>query len=203
MKILKCISIILILSSCAAWRLEETNPTDKFPTNLSLEGKKPKTSISFKRFEVKNNSKLDNEGMAEERRKEVLALIETAYKESKLFNIVDEDSPNKDMSIEVDITTHFSGGTGMKWLTALTLYLVPRKTVEEITVTTRFLDKKGELVGMVEKIDKAITWHQLFMIFALPFSSTPNTVVTETILDLNKASIMDAFEDGYFTDINQ
>lgn len=202
MKIIKFISIIMILSSCASWRLEETHPTTKFPENLTIEGKKPKTSITFKRFEVKNNSKLDNEGMTEVRRKEVLALIEKAYKESKLFNIVDEDSPNKDMSIEVDISKNFSSSSGMKWVTALTLYLVPRKTVEEITVTTRFLDKKGELVGMVEKIDKAITWHQFFMIFALPFSSTPSSVVTETILDLNKASILDAFEDGYFKDIN-
>jgi hypothetical protein len=203
MKLMSYISIFLIVSSCAAWRLEETRPVDVFPESLVLEGNKPKVSISFKSFEVKLNSDLDESEMTKDKKKEILDLIETAYKQSNLFNIVDVDSPNKDMSIEVDISKNFTASSSMRWVTALTLYLVPRKTIDEITVTTRFLDQKGELVGMVEKIDQAITWHQFFMIFALPFTSTPNSVVRDTIIDLNKATIIDAFEDGYFVEINE
>lgn len=203
MNTIKLILLLLIFTSCAAWRVEETQPLNTFPKSLKIDNKKPKTSITFKKFDVTYNGVIEKDELTQEKRAMISSLVEKAYKASGIFNIVDEDSPNKDMSIEIDITKKISGSPTMRWVTALTLYLVPRQVVEEITVTTRFLDKKGELVGMVEKIDKAVTWHQFFMIFALPFSSTPNSVVVNTVEDLNKATIVDAFQDGYFVDINE
>ncbi len=202
MKLLSYLLLTIILSSCAAWRSGETRTIGTFPNSIKLEGKLPKVSIVLKRFEILENSVLDKEETNRDNEKEVNALVEKAYKDAKIFDIVDEDSPNKDMSIEIEVTRNHIGSSGMKYATALTLYLFPRKAIERITITTRFLDKKGELAGMVEKVEDAITWHQFFMVFAFPFSSTPNNVATEAIIDLNRATIIDAFQDGYFVDIN-
>ena len=89
----------------------------------------------------------------------------------------------------------------MTFVTALSLYLIPRSVEQEVTITTRFLDKKGVLVGMVEKTDTVVTWHQLFMVFAAPFS-IPSSALDEMVVDLNRATILEAYSDGYFVDIN-
>lgn len=201
MKILFQLIFVLSFTSCASWRAEETSIVSTFPETIKSEVKLPNVSISLKRYDFFDGEKLDKDEMTEEQRLEILKSIETIYSESKLFNLVDIDSPNKDMSIEVNVSRKVKSSTFFSVLTAMTLYLIPRRVIEEITITTRFLDRRGELVGMVEKNDSIITWHQLFMLFVLPFGP-PGSVKHETILDLNRSTILEAHSDSYFIDIN-
>lgn len=203
MKFIAYLFISCFIFSCAAWRADETEFIGKYPKNLVLKTKPPKISLSLKRLEIKENNEIQHDEINEESRKIVLKQIEKAYRESGLFEIVDEDSPNKDMSVEVEVQRHFVGSTIMKFLTTLSVYLVPRRTSEELIITTKFLDKKNVLVGMVEKSESLITWHQFFMLFALPFSNTPSSVLDNAMVDLNRATLIDAFQDGLFVDINE
>ncbi len=194
-------ALILILSSCAGWRSEHTLPVGKYPEKFQSETNKPKISFKLKKYEYFDNDVLDKEKSSTQNMAQVSKMVEDVYKDSNIFNMVDEDSPNKEMSIEVEITRKHKAGIGMTVVSALTLFLVPRGVSEEIVVTTRFLNKKGELIGMVEKNDDIVTWYQTFMLFATPFMY-PNSIKTETIKDLNRASLIEAHSDGYFIDIN-
>ncbi len=203
---LRSISFLLIfsfISSCAGWRVEKSRPVNEFPTDLALKGddKKPNISLKIKKYEFYDNEELDKEESSETERKKAYALIEEAYKKSGYVNLVSEDSPSREMSVEIELVRKNNTSMKLAVLSAITLFLVPRRSGEEITLTTRFFNKKGELVGMVEKVDEVVTWWQTLMIFASPFMY-PGSAKKETLIDLNRATLIEAKSDGYFIDIN-
>ena len=196
----KLISLLLLvtLSSCAAWRAEETMKISKFPTEIAKKSK-VKASINLILHEVHTGKALDI-AKSKETKQASLDLIKKAYNESGVFEIVDQDSPSKQISIEISLVKKVESSLTRDFLTAVTLYLVPKRTSEYYTVNTKFIDKTGVLIGMVEKKETVVMWHQLFMAFALPFNY-PSTTKSETLIDLNRASIMDAYTDGLFVEL--
>ena len=193
--------MVVTLTSCAAWRAEETSEVGHFPKDLDEMTRTVNTSLSLNLYEVFSDGKLDTEESSDTEKAKIHELTMMAYSESKLFNLVDKDSPNSQMSIEVNIVRKRERSLFRTVLSALTLYLIPKRTNEEIVVTTKFIDKKGILVGMVEKTETIVVWHQFFMLFAFPFS-IPSTITEEAIIDLSRATILDAFSDGYFVELN-
>lgn len=201
MKKILSLGVLCGLISCASWRAGNTPLSAELTAEQTKSIVKPHVSLTFKQYEVYSNGKLQPGDMTEDDKAQVQKHIELSYKDSPLFTLVDNDSPNKDMSIEVSVARRFKSNITMTVLNVVTLFMIPRKTTEEVIVTTRFLDKEGILVGMVEKSDEVIVWHQFFMLFAMPFS-LQSGVLDELYVDLNKASLLEAHNDGYFIDIN-
>lgn len=193
--------VIAMLSSCAAWRSEQTPKMGKLSDSIFQDVKPINISLSLNLYEVYKDGELIQDKNLTSLQTEILSKIQKIYGENKIFNVVDTDSPSRELSIEISVTRTIESSLFRSFLTILSLYLIPKRTNEEIIVTTKFIDKKGMLVGMVEKKEIVEVWHQLFLIFALPFN-IPSSVNSETLLDLNRATIYDAFSDGFFIDLN-
>lgn len=191
---------LLFFSGCAAWRAGDVGEVNKLPQDLVAEKKVFKASLQLKLYEYHMGEELDKD-KSESTKAEALELSKKAYKESGLFEIVDQDSPNKQISIEMSIIRKKESSLTSDILTAATLYLIPKSTNEEITVSTKFFNKSGELIGMVEKKDTVVIWHQTFMIFAFPFNY-PSTVKEEMITDLSRSIILEAITEGYFVELD-
>lgn len=196
------IFIIFSFTSCAAWRTKDFNSVTPYPSKAESDYKKPQVSINFRTYDVLDNGELDKAQMSKTEKKQVYDIITSSYKDSELFILVDDDSPNKELTIEVSIVRQNSSSLTMSILTALSLYLIPKRTTEVITISTKFFDKSDALIGMVEKTDSVVVWHQFFMLFAMPFSA-PWSVKDETLTQLNKSTIVEASSDGLFVDINE
>lgn len=190
---------LVLLGSCAAWRSGDVGEVSKLPTDLVAQRKVIKTSLNLKLYEYYSGGQLDKEKTADSR-EQTFQLGLVAFKEAALFNFVDQSSPNKEMSVEISVIRKKESNLALDILTAATLYLIPKRTNEEITVSAKFFNKKGELLGMVEKQDTVIMWHQTFMIFALPFAY-PTYVRNNVLTDLCRSIILEAITEGYFVEL--
>lgn len=193
-----------VLFSCASWRKNDTSylGTESSEEELQTDTKL-KVSVKLKSYSYLENGKAVEKEDLDTATKITSESIQKVYDESKLFNIVDVDSPGKDVSVEIEVQRSFSSSMTSKVLSAVTFYLVPRKTEQEIVYTSRFFDKEGKLIGIVEYKDSVITWRQFFMLFVWPFSSSSESVYQSMILDFTHRAIVEANQDGYFVDLSE
>lgn len=193
--------VFIVMTSCAAWRSQDVVRVENFKGEVQSQERKLKTHVKLSLYEVSVNNELDKDEMSSDKLKQVLSLSKKAYDEAGIFDLVEGDSPNKELVVDISILRKKESSLTSDILTAATLYLVPKRTNEEITVTTKFLDNKGELIGMVEKVETVVVWHQFFMLFALPFN-IPSNVKEETLVDLSRSTILEALSEGHFVELN-
>lgn len=194
--------LVAIFNSCAAWRSEDVIEVGEYPNESTTLVKKLKTSVKLSFYEVYDEKELQKDKMKEKDQKKMKELVKKAYEESDSFDLVEENSPSKELSVEVSILRQKKSHLFSDILTAATLYLVPKRTSEKITLTTKFFNKKQQLIGMVEKVESVVVWHQIFMIFAFPFN-IPSSVIEETITDLTRSSILEAMSEGHFIEFTE
>lgn len=195
---------ISILFSCASWRKNDTSYLGTKSSEEEIQtDNKLKISLKLKSYTYLENGKPIEKEEIEKANRLTSNSIQGVYEESKLFNIVDVDSPGKDVSVELEVQRSFKSSMTSKVLSALTLYLIPRKTEQEIVYTSRFFDKEGKLIGIVEYKDSVITWRQFFMLFVWPFSNSSETVYESMIQDFTHRAIVEANQDGYFVDLSE
>ncbi|MAX65487.1 MAG: hypothetical protein CME66_00975 [Halobacteriovoraceae bacterium] len=201
-KFFTLISVYFLLFSCASWRSENFSEYTAIPDEIKELSGRPNISLSLTRYDIYENGKKVEKEPNREEEKKLLDQMKTLYGESKLFNLVDEDSPSKDITVEISVTERFQSNTAMTFLTAFTLYLIPRKTQRTFVFNTKFIDKKKQLLGMVEKMESIVTWHQFFMLFAMPFA-TASDARDGIINDLTQYTITEAHQNGYFVELSE
>ena len=179
------------LSGCAAFRSGKT----EFPASWPISKEPAKQSISLL---------LTGEAIANGRRQDVpqatiqlwQAAAEKAYKDSGLFSDVKVGAADTDLRSEIHLTEHGEASMGMAFLSGLTLTLFPAHADAEMVIKTTLKNKEGQELGTFENKDTLSFWIQFFLVFIMPFN-WPNTVGSEMLYDLHRATISEAYSAGH------
>jgi hypothetical protein len=178
------------LSGCAAFRTGEFKP----PASWPLATTPGKQSISLL---------VTGEGFVNGTRQDVpQRMIQhwqdaavKAYQDSGLFSDVKTGAAETDLRAEVHVLDRGKASQGMAFLSGLTLTLLPAHAEGEFVVKTTLKNKEGQDLGTFEKKDSFSFWIQFFLIFIMPFN-WPNTVMTDLLYDLHRATIDQAHGAG-------
>ncbi len=193
MKFIVNFFIILIFSSCAAWRLNDSDKIVTFPKEMQLK-EKVALAVDFKEYQVFYNGEMKQDEINDQKKLEIKELILKAYEESDLFKLVPKGKAT--YIAEINLTQKGIGSMNQAILTGLTLFLYPSKSTDEFTITTIFKNQKNEVQAEFTKSDTVIMWKQLFLIFALPFKY-PYKELKNVVIDLNRATILDAYHEPF------
>ena len=185
------VSVLLSsLSGCAAFRSGEAQP----PTPWTTSKEPGKQTISLL---------ITGEGIVNGTRQDVpqrtigvwQATAEKAYKDSGFFSDVKVGAAETDLRAEIHFTDRGEANMGLAFLSGFTLTLIPANGHGEMVVKTTLKTKEGQELGTFEKKEALSFWIQFFLIFIMPFN-WPNTVITEMLYDLNRATIGQAYGAG-------
>jgi hypothetical protein len=180
----------LIVTGCAAFRGGEPQQ----PTTWPLSKGPGKQSISL----VITGEGIVNGQKADVHRAAISAWeqsAEKAYKDSGLFSDIKMGAADTDLRAEIHVIDRGEASTGLAFLSGFTMTLIPAKASGEYVVKTVLKNKGGEQLGSFEKKEPMTFWIQLFLIFIMPFN-WPNTVATESLYDLNRATVIQAYNAG-------
>ncbi|HKQ35905.1 MAG TPA: hypothetical protein VJT11_11415 [Nitrospiraceae bacterium] len=167
---------------CASFRWGDTEP----PASWPLSKGQGKQSISL----LLIGASPYIEGLEESAAK--------AYKESGLFSDVKTRASETDLRAEVDVSMSRSETSESDvYVPVLTLFLFPIIQRNEIVLRTTLKNKEGQELGVVEKKDGYTELDGLLMIFFMPFK-WPNTIESNLLYDLNRATISQANDEGLF-----
>ena len=122
-----------------------------------------------------------------------------AYTESKLFSSVVTTGEPTDLKAEITILGE--GSDGLSWsgvISALTLTMIPGVVSQDVTANTTYKDRQQKAIGNVVKSEGLEFWIQFFLLFAMPFSDGPNSIMSKTQYDLHRATIEEAHRKGFF-----
>jgi hypothetical protein len=120
-----------------------------------------------------------------------------AYEDSQLFASVIPEAAATDRRVEIKVMDRGTYSAGLSVLTGFTLFLIPSKSTDEVTVSTTVKDRDGAVLGTYSKTETLTMWQQLFLVFAMPVKS-PSSVTKSTIYDLSRATIAEAHAAGVF-----
>ena len=193
--------IILLTASCATWRTGDIDSQFSFE-NHEENSLKYEILVKLVSYEYLENEKLKPNWLDSSKQKKATSIITESYQDTGLFRLAAKNK-NPNFKAKVVIRREVSFSDNMRWITPISLYLIPRSVNEKVIVTTKYYNDKDALIGMTEFSDNLVTWHQLFMILGLPFTGTPNGQVMSTIDDLVRSSIEQALQDGYFNSFEE
>lgn len=117
---------------------------------------------------------------------------------SKLFSSLAKDPKESDYIVEMNLLETSNYNKGLALLTGLTLYLFPSSGNTHFVLKTTFKNKKGDVLGEVEKQEKFTLWQQVLLIFVMPFKY-PTSVIKDIQSDLIHYSIQEGEDKGYFS----
>jgi hypothetical protein len=177
-------------SGCAAFRSEETQPPASWP--MSKGPGKQSISLLVTGEGIVNGARRDTPQRMLEIWQEAAA---NAYKDSGLFSEVKIGAAETDLRAEIHVLDRGEANLGLAFLSGFTMTLIPSKTEDEMTIKTTLKNKEGQELGTYEKKETISMWIQFFLIFIMPFN-WPNTVTTEMLYDLNRATINLAYGAG-------
>lgn len=104
------------------------------------------------------------------------ALVDT-YSASGLFNQVTTQKVECDVYAQSHLLNQEKGVMAMAYITGLTLFLVPSKADDVLTLETVFKDRDGKVLGTVTKSETVTTWMQTLFVFALPFNPRSDVII--------------------------
>jgi len=179
-----------LLNGCAGFRSGETPPPASWPMS-----KGPgKQSISL----IVTGEALVN-GMRQDIPPQTIQYWQDAaakaYKDSGLFSDVKIGAAETDLRAEVHVLERGEANKGMAFLSGFTLTLFPASVQEEFVIKTTMKNREGQDLGTFEKSESASVWIQFFLIFIMPFN-WPNTVLSDMLYDLHRATISQAHGAG-------
>ncbi len=124
--------------------------------------------------------------------------VVNAYSDADLFSYVKTGYKASEYRAEIKIKDRTDYPyKNLNLVSILTVLLIPMNGYQELIVTTTFTDKKGNKLGKIVKSEELDLCSQLFLIFAMPFN-WPDTIAQEVLYDLNRATINEALNLGYF-----
>lgn len=106
-------------------------------------------------------------------------LIVTQYQDSKRFSNVTTAKQNADLYISVRVSNHERGSIASAVITGATLFVIPGKFSNELSMETTFKDGTGKVLGRIKKSETITTWMQLLLIFALPFNESVDPILNQ------------------------
>jgi hypothetical protein len=124
------------------------------------------------------------------------AAAEKAYKDSGYFSDIKIGAAETDLRAEIHFTDRGEANNALAFLSGFTMTLIPANAHGEMLVKTTLKNKEGKELGTFEKKEALSFWIQFFLIFIMPFN-WPNTVITEMLYDLNRATIAQADGAGF------
>src|SRR3990167_2239194 len=101
------------------------------------------------------------------------------YQSSERFSDVTLTKQASDLYINVRISNNELGNMASAFITGFTLFVIPGKYSNEITMETVFKDGTGNVLGRIEKRETITTWMQLFLIVAVPFNASTDNILTQ------------------------
>ena len=129
---------------------------------------------------------------------DVRAQAVKAYTESGLFSSVVTTGEPAD--IKADITLG-EGSNGLSWsgiFSALTLTMIPGVVSEDVIANTTYKDRQQKVIGTIVKTEGLGSWVQFFLLFAMPFVDSPNTIMDKAQYDIHRATSEEAYRKGFF-----
>jgi hypothetical protein len=178
------------LSGCAAFRTGETQP--QTPWLISKEPGKQSISLLITGESSVNGTRQDvPQSMIDAWQ----AVAEKAYKESGFFSDVMVGAAETDLRAEIHFTDRGEANQALAFLSGFTMTLIPANAHGDMVVKTTLKNKEGKELGTFEKKETLSFWIQFFLIFIMPFN-WPNTVASDMLYDLNRATIAQAFGAG-------
>ena len=159
-------------------------------------------SVSLVDLDYKENDKNVDKEDYNEVKQDSLKKIKEVFQDNPKFNLVDVDSPKKDIIIEVELRKKYESSLTMQIVSGMTLYLIPRRSSEDILYTARFYDSKRNLLGVVELSDQLVTWRHILLIPFWPFMSSYHQSFLTIVKTMTQNALEMAVKDYYFTTIN-
>jgi len=193
MKVLNIVAVFLFLSSCAAWRVGETEEINDFK-DIKHKSEKIKIGIVFKEYKTYFNEEEKNNQGSLAKQQEFIELTQKTYKKSGLFQIQKRDKKDNEFIVEISLIHKATSNTNTVIFTWATLFLYPSKSLDEYILKTTIKDNKGNIVFESTKKDSIIMYQQFFMLFAMPFIS-PYKVEKGLLEQLNRSTIVDVYSD--------
>jgi hypothetical protein len=117
------------------------------------------------------------------------------YADSRLFSGVLELGAPADLRAEVRISESVESSELLLLMSRLTLFVIPNRTVDRLSMKTEFKDAKGDVLLSVDKSESLTSWAQLFLAPAMPFQH-PVRVGNEIVRDLARATLGEAQAQG-------
>jgi hypothetical protein len=186
--------------SCAGFRSQKVAVVGELPGEIRKSNKQLRVSITLKDITHVHNTEESRKLAKNSQMLKLQTLIEDVYRESKHFKLVKKTDKNRDLDIDVELKRDGETNMLMALTTAITLYLVPSKTTDNYVLTTKFI-KAGEQIGVISKSETITTWQQIFLILAMPFKY-PISVENEMLKDLTRSTIIEAYNENYFTELD-
>lgn len=121
-----------------------------------------------------------------------------AYTESKLFSSVVTAGEPTDLNADITLG---EGSDGLSWsgvVSALTLTMIPGVVSQDVIANTTYKDRQQKVIGTIVKAEGLGSWVQFFLLFAMPFVDSPNTIMDKTQYDIHRATIEEAYRKGFF-----
>jgi hypothetical protein len=174
---------LLTLTGCISYSNHDLAPVKQWPPADALTHKqsafiKVDTQVLFNgknRASNVNQAALDN-------------LILQQYQDSQRFSDTTLSKQTSDLYINVRISNNERGNMVSAFITGFTLFIIPGKYSNEITMETVFKDGTGKVLGRIEKRETITTWMQLLLIVAVPF----NARLDDVIIQLTQSSLEEA-----------
>ncbi len=158
-------------------------------------------SVKITKFTFLENAEQVDQEIYDEVQKDTLNSIKNVYSKDPSFRLVDIDSPNQDIFIEIELIKKYQSATFMKVLSGLTLYIIPRRSQENIIYSTKFYNKDRELLGQVELSDELITWRHILLAPLWPFLTSYNSSYLKVLEYITQQVIEISKQDSYFINI--
>jgi hypothetical protein len=165
---------LLFLTGCLSYSHHDLAQVEQWP--LGAPEQQPQSAYlkvdSQYLFNEQNRAGGFNQGALEQ-------LVLKQYQDSKRFSNVTTAKQNSDLYISVRVSNHERGSIASAVITGATLFVIPGKFSNELSMETTFKDGSGKVLGRIEKRETITTWMQLLLIVALPFNASIDPILNQ------------------------
>ncbi|TBU88322.1 hypothetical protein [Phytopseudomonas dryadis] len=176
-------SALLTLTGCMSYSHHDLQPVEQWPL-AAPQVEKPSAYLQLDSQYLFNDQ--NRAGGFDQTKLEQLVLAQ--YQSSERFGNVTTAKESADLYVSVRVSNHERGSLASAFITGLTLFIIPGKFSNELTMETQFKDAEGKLLGTVEKRETITTWMQLLLIFAVPFNESADNILVQ----LTRSSLEEA-----------
>lgn len=184
-----------LCSSCAVYRAGHLSPVSQWPPEPPTKKKSISIVVTAEMVQKEKKGIITSGRMKRWHESTV-----RAYSESDLFSEVKTGLTETDLRAEVKIIIEYKPNIGLALLSGFTLGLIPYKETNNLIVKTTIKDRDGNTPGIFEKSEDVNS-----MVFLGPglipwliVYAMVEEYIAETIYDIHRAIINEAYAEGVF-----
>ncbi|WP_277964234.1 hypothetical protein [Pseudomonas sp. RIT-To-2] len=174
------------LGGCLSYSHHDLPQVQNWPPAAPAAEHKPRVYVSLE-SEHQMNGAAAAGGIAPLRWQK--ALVDT-YTDSGLFSQVTSQKVESDVYAQAHLLNSERGSMALAWITGFTLFLVPSRVENVLTLETVYKDRDGKVLGKVTRSESLTTWMQTLLIFAVPFNPGPDAIIKQ----LAQSSLQEALQ---------